>query len=217
MLREVQPGETPSAAHWNELTRAVKRAWESRGVEPYRLHKAMAGWVLTGGQWVEIFYDDFNTENGGSQASNWTGWLNWTVTPGYFMDLIASTPGNPTGGDGLFVDLQGSTGNTTPGGDGYLSEFQTDTTWTDRGRYRLSFRLGGSQRTANSTVRVRLGTALDETLTLASADDWADYTYTFRINGDGGSIRFNNETINQTAGTVDRGAILDNVRLEIFQ
>jgi len=216
-LAEVAPGEVVSAEKVGALIAAVKAISRTRANEPVRLLKAEAGWVLeVGGKWVEIFFDDFNTENGGEQAANWDAFANWTVYLN-FVDVIASTPGNPTGGDGLFVDMQGTTGDTTPDGPGFLAGIRTTVNFTTAGKYRLSWRMSGSQRGANTDVTVSVGTAYNEVFNLLASDDWQVYRRTFTVNGNGGAIQIANRVTNQSVGTVDRGALIDNVKLERFE
>ena len=212
----VEPGELLSAEKVNALLGAAKICFNTKAKSPVELVKADAGWVIGGGkEWVSIFYDDFNTENGGAVSGNYDAFLNWEVYLN-FVDLANSL--TIPGADGLFVDMVGTTGSTVPEGTGFIGGVRTIETWLTRGRYRLSWRMSGSQRGANSDVTVSLGTAFNQVFSLASADPWADYTFTFTVTAaTGGKIQFHCRTTNQNPSTIDRGAGIDNVRLERFQ
>jgi hypothetical protein len=100
-----------------------------------------------------IFSDNFNGENGGSEALNYTGFANWTVFLPGSVDLIGNGgtfdfyPGN-----GLYVDLDGSTD-----AGGTLTTIPS----FGPGSYVLSFNLAGSARFEvpidSNTVVVRFG------------------------------------------------------------
>ena len=96
-----------------------------------------------------IFSDDFNAENGGVGALNYTGFANWGVSGvGETVDLIGNGFFDFYPGNGLYVDLDGSTGNA-----GVL----TTNSFFGPGSYVLSFNLAGSTRGDTNTVIVRFG------------------------------------------------------------
>ena len=57
-----------------------------------------------------IFEDNFDSENGGNGVTNYTGFINWTVTDGT-VDLIGNGYFDFFPGNGLYVDMDGSTNN----------------------------------------------------------------------------------------------------------
>lgn len=214
-LETVMPGEPVTAEKHNQLLSAIRRCRGTVAKEPAKLAKADAGWVLSAGQWVTIFYDDFNTENGGIVEGNYIDFANWEVYLN-FVDLANSLT-IPLA-DGLFVDMVGSTGLTTPEGAGFIGGIRTYEQWVTPARYRLSWLMSGSQRGANSDVTVSLGTAYNQLFSLPSASPWTQYTFEFRVTEvTGGKIQIHNRTTNQSPATLDRGCGIDNVRLERFE
>jgi hypothetical protein len=140
--------------------------------------------------------DNFNSENGGVGALNYTGFANWNVTAGS-VDLIGNGFFDFYPGNGLYVDLDGST-------------FQGGTLTTkvsfSPGNYALSFELGGSQRGDTNLVDVAFGPYVEQSvvptnqpLTLISR------TVTLLAPA---TLSFTNE------GGDDVGAILDNVSVQ---
>ena len=91
--------------------------------------------------------DNFNTENGGVGALNYTGFANWDVNGGGTVDLIGNSSFDFYPGNGLYVDLDGSSSNA-----GVL----TTKSLFAPGNYALSFKLGGSQRGTPESVTVSL-------------------------------------------------------------
>jgi PEP-CTERM motif len=94
------------------------------------------------------FMDNFNSENNGNSALNYTGFANFTVTAGS-VDLIGNNSFDFYPGNGLYVDLNGSTNVS-----GTLA---TDSSFGP-GLYTLSFSIGNTQiGGATNTMTVSLG------------------------------------------------------------
>lgn len=149
-----------------------------------------------------LFQDNFNTENGGTGALNYTGFGGWDVTRGT-VDLIGNGFFDFYPGNGLYVDLDGSTFaagkmETKTG----FSLFSADT-------YQLDFDLGGSTRGDTNTVAASLDGMYAELFTLPSAAPLSHYTRLIHPFGDtvGAKIVFDH------AGGDNLGLILDNVKL----
>jgi hypothetical protein len=141
-----------------------------------------------------IFQDNFNSENGGGGALNYTGFANWTVSNGT-VDLIGNGYFDFYPGNGLYVDLDGST-------------FQAGTLSTKMsfapGTYLLSFDLGGNDRDyPNDLVDVTMGNVIFH-YTVASGDPFALFTEIVTLTT-AGQLTFYNH------GGDNVGAILDNV------
>jgi hypothetical protein len=146
-----------------------------------------------------LLTDNFNSENGGVGAYNYTGFANWKVTSGS-VDLIgAGGPYDFYSGNGLYVDLNGSTGH--PG------QLTSDVIFA-AGSYKLTFDLGGNARgdgSKTTSVSFGLGT-FSKSLTLASSAGLDTYTYTFTTTK-AGSLVFTDAA----GGNPNIGNILDNV------
>lgn len=144
-----------------------------------------------------VLSDNFNSE---TQALNYTGFANWTVTAGS-VDVIGSPPPffDFYPGNGRYVDLDGSTNQA-----GTL----TSNTTFGPGNYTLSFSLGGSQRPdgANS-VAVSLGSVPVAFITLNATDPLSTYTYTFN------ALTSGRLSFASLSGNDNQGLILDNVQL----
>ncbi len=69
----------------------------------------VGAWPATS-QAAPLFFDDFNSENGGAGQLNYTGFQKWDVLPGGGVDLIPL----PAGGNGPYDFLRPApvTGNT---------------------------------------------------------------------------------------------------------
>lgn len=94
-----------------------------------------------------IFEDNFNGENGGVGALNYTGFANWGVSDGT-VDLIGNGYFDFLPGNGLYIDLDGSTSN---------AGIMTHTLDLAAGDYSLSFDLAGNHRnTANESTSVNV-------------------------------------------------------------
>jgi hypothetical protein len=107
-----------------------------------------------------VFFDDFDGQNGGVPALNFSGFSGWTVTGGS-VDLIGNGFFDAYPGNGLYVDTAGSTN-----AQGTLATAGTFAA----GTYTLTLVLGGPIVGGGSgQVTVTLGD-LSETLTLTSLD-----------------------------------------------
>lgn len=149
-----------------------------------------------------LLQDDFNTENGGSGALNYTGFANFSSTGSGYVDLIGTGYYDLYPGNGLYVDMDGTSGPgqlTSNSSFSLLPGFQ----------YKLQFDLGGSQRGDTNTVNVSLGSAFSEGFTLNSGDPLTTYTRTFSVaSPTSASLVFDEP------GSADNyGLILDNVLL----
>lgn len=142
-----------------------------------------------------LFSDNFDTENGGNTALNYTGFTKWNVSGRGTVDLVKSGDFGLLG-SGLFVDLDGSNGNA--------GLFSTKSTFGP-GTYEVKFTLGGSQRGGTESVTVTLG---DWSTTISNIPSSQPFNtpYTFLVTTTTtGSLSF------QNAGGDNVGALLDNV------
>jgi len=151
-----------------------------------------------------VFYDNFDTENGGVGALNYTGFAQWSVSSGT-VDLIGNGFFDFYPGNGLYVDLDGSTNNA-----GVLLSNQVNLA---AGLYDFSFMLGGNQRgAANDVVGVQIVMGdYSEIFNIASTQALTLYTRTVQAIMPGVlpiNILFAN------AGGDNIGAILDEVKIE---
>ena len=85
-----------------------------------------------------VFTDNFDGENGGASALNYTGFTKWTVKTGQRVDLVHNGD-YATSGSGSYVDLDGSPG---PGQIFTKQVFS----WDAGDRITIDFQLSGSQR-----------------------------------------------------------------------
>lgn len=154
-------------------------------------------------QAATIFEDNFDSENGGVGALNYTGFSNFNVISGS-VDLIGNGFYDYFPSNGLYVDLDGST-NT--------SGAIINTQFLDAGLYTLSFDLAGNQR--NSAVET---TFADINLLFGNGTE-ANQTYSLNQN-DGFttfSLDFSTTTSSLTAitfgaiGGDNVGMLLDNI------
>jgi hypothetical protein len=103
-----------------------------------------------------VFFDDFDTENGGVPTLNHGSFANWTVSAGA-VDLIGNGSFDAFPGNGLYVDTAGSIGAS-----GTLASVASFAA----GAYTLTLVLGGPiYGSSSSQVTVTLGD-LSETFTL---------------------------------------------------
>lgn len=147
------------------------------------------------------FEDDFDAENGGTGALNYSGFANWDVTSGS-VDLIGNGFYDFYPGNGLYVDLDGSTADAGV-------QTTTMTFALPEGDYELSFDLGGSQRGDSNDVTVTLGGLYADTFTLASADPLGNVSVPVAVPAGGALVTLSFENV----GGDDSGAVLDNVKL----
>jgi hypothetical protein len=172
------------------------------------LAAAMASLIGTGSaQAATIFFDNFNTENGGTQALNYSGFANFTVSDGT-VDLIGNggafdfLPGN-----GMYIDLDGSTNNA-----GVLT---SNVMPLGMGLYTLSFDLAGSRRQSSPIDQVTINVFGDSLMYgslslnfLHYSAGFSNYSIPFWM-GAADNVRF---SFSNTGGD-NQGALLDNVRL----
>jgi hypothetical protein len=85
-----------------------------------------------------VFTDNFDAENGGASAANYTGFANWTVKAGQRVDLMHNGDSGTTG-SGAYVDLDGSPG---PGQIFTKQVFS----WTAGALITIDFDMSGNQR-----------------------------------------------------------------------
>lgn len=148
-----------------------------------------------------VFQDDFNAENGGVAALNYSGFANWTVSDG-FVDLIGNTFFDIYPGNGLYVDLEGSNQNA-----GTLTSTLISVT---PGTYSLEFDLGINGGFGNDQMTVSLGAAYSEVFdaTDAGVANFASIQRSILIaSADDLSLVFDH------LGADDFGLVIDNVSL----
>lgn len=154
-----------------------------------------------------LFYDNFDWENGGVGAGNYTGFLKWTVSDGS-VDLIGFTGyGDPywdmLPGNGLYVDMDGSTEDA-----GKITSIPLS---FDPGDYILQFDIAGNQRDYGSDsaiVQVGAGSFLSELISVAGKENFTTFSMSFTVNSaTTGSISF------EGIGGDNVGLLLDNVCL----
>ena len=151
---------------------------------------------------VTLFSDNFNADNGGAGASNYSSFINWTVDMGT-VDLVGGGYWDQLAYDGLSIDLDGSTYDA-----GRLTSNQFSV--TNGQTYILSFDIAGNQRGgADDTFVVQVKFSdFYETFTLSSSDSWQRITREVTVGGDLASIVFNHD------GNDNVGVLLDNVSLD---
>jgi len=178
---------------------------------------AMLGLGAPAGALGIVFQDDFDAETGSGQGasgqskSNYTAFVNWTVSAGS-VDLVAHTDFGIDcfGGAGKCVDLDGATSDA-----GVLTSIVLNLA---PGTYELSFQLSGTDAgfaqagAANpNTVDVSIGALFVDSITVAKGDPYASYGGTFNVLAPTAvSIVFSNQ------GGDNFGAMLDAVKLEMI-
>lgn len=151
-----------------------------------------------------IFFDDFNSENGGNYQLNYSSFSNWSVTEGT-VDLIGvGSPWNWFPSNGLYVDMDGSTGNAG-------KMISTATLDLQPGFYLLSFDLAGNQRNTSPeevAVEVNMGNLLAKTYNMNRDDPFQTFSESFYVNSlTSVSLSF------EGLGGDNVGMLLDNVKL----
>lgn len=155
--------------------------------------------------YAATFVDNFDTENGGASALNYTGFANFTVVGQ--VDLVKSGDFGITC-SGLCVDLDGTSG---PGGllSGLFNYNAGDF-------ITLSFLVGGSQRIANGVddfsvvILTDTGDDFFDSFNLGSGDPFQAYSHSFTASGNG-ALRFAFGT--DSADNI--GPLIDNISLNI--
>jgi hypothetical protein len=122
-----------------------------------------------------VFSDNFDAENGGVGALNYTGFAQWTVSDGT-VDLIGNGYFDFLPGNGLYIDMDGSTNNA-----GKMTSIDIALA---PGLYELSFDLAGNHRNnalEQVIVEVNMGGLLSETFSLAQNDPFTTFTRQFSV------------------------------------
>ncbi|MGD9368532.1 MAG: VPLPA-CTERM sorting domain-containing protein [Desulfobacteraceae bacterium] len=149
-----------------------------------------------------LFLDDFNSENGGNGALNYTGFANWDVTDGS-VDLIGiGTIYDFYPGNGLYIDLDGSTRDA--------GRMETKNAFIlNPGRYEFQFDLGGQTSLGANTVEIAIGSLYTESFTFTQdTATFITYSRFFDVAAaTTATIIFDN------SGGDNQGVILDNVQL----
>lgn len=149
-----------------------------------------------------IFYDNFDSENGGVGVLNYNGFANWAVSGGT-VDLIGNGYFDFLPGNGLYVDMDGSTGN---------AGMMTSNFILNPGSYTLEFDLAGNHRntaTEQVTVQVNLG-FFSKTYTLSQSDPFTHFNEDFTVPASmTASLSF------EGVGGDNIGMLLDNVKLSV--
>jgi hypothetical protein len=148
-----------------------------------------------------LLSDNFNAENSGIAAGNYTGFANWNVTRGS-VDLIGNGSSDFIPGNGLYLDLDGSTFAA-----GKL-ESKNTYSFNAGDTINLDFKLAGSQRGDVNSVTVSLGSLYNEMFTLPSATPFTTITRSFTVaSATSAGLIFDH------AGGDSFGLLLDNVVL----
>jgi len=162
--------------------------------------------LAAGAPRAEAVLIDFNAENSGTPALNWSGSPDWSVSGGS-VDLIGSGPGGTAfdflPGHGLYIDLDGSTSNAA---DAFSHVFLG----LSAGTYVLAFDLAGNQRNAGfESVTVTFG-SLVETFDSTVFTQTTPFTTVTRI------VTVGNDPILSfsSSGGDNVGLLLDNVSVE---
>jgi hypothetical protein len=152
-----------------------------------------------------IFSDNFDSENGGTGALNYTDFDNWTVpSVSGTVDLIGNGYFDFQPGYGLYVDMDGSTGNA-----GTMTS--TGISFESGVLYTLSFDLAGNWRNGSTeTVTASVGLSgllAEQEISLTQSTAFTTFTYTFVGDGSTQSIYF------EGSGGDNIGMLLDNVSI----
>jgi hypothetical protein len=152
-----------------------------------------------------LLVENFNTENAGLYKLNYTGFVNWNVTSGS-VDLVGTAPFDDflPKTQGLYVDLDGTTKAA-----GTLRSKQRFE--LKPGFYRLEFKMAGTPRPNQppNTMRISVGEAFSETVTLQSYAHLKIFRRTFQVRStQHANIMF------EHAGGDDYGNFIDDIRFE---
>ncbi|HML72915.1 MAG TPA: hypothetical protein PKB02_00335 [Anaerohalosphaeraceae bacterium] len=151
---------------------------------------------------VTLFFDNFDSENGGVGVLNYTGFANWTVSEGT-VDLIGNKFHDFLPGNGLYVDMDGSTSNA--------GLMLSKTFSLQAGTYELSYELAGNHRNGSQeTVNVKVNVGvLSDTYSLSQNAPFTSYTKQFTL------AEAKNITISfEGVGGDNIGMLLDDVKLD---
>ena len=157
-------------------------------------------------QGATIFFDDFNTENGGVELFNYSGFANFAVSDGT-VDLIGGGGANDLlPGNGMYVDLDGSTRDAGVMTSGVFN--------LPAGDYRLLFDMAGSQRGSTDDAFINVFGALNANyaqmgLTLTTGFPFTNFALDFTLlAADTVQFSFGGE------GGDNVGLLLDDVQLD---
>jgi hypothetical protein len=150
-----------------------------------------------------VFFDDFNTENGGAGVLNYAGFANWTVSDGT-VDLIGNGFYDFLPGNGLYVDMDGSTSNAG-------KMLTTQAISLGAGTYELSYELAGNHRNAGvETVDVAVNVGIfSASHSLSINDPFTLFTQQFTL-ATAQDVTISFEGI----GRDNIGMLMDNVKLD---
>lgn len=150
-----------------------------------------------------VFTDNFNGENGGIGALNFSSFTNWTVSNGT-VDLIGNGYYDFYPGNGLYVDLDGSSNPPDAG------KMTSDPIGLAAGNYTLDFFLGGNHNGyPDDTVAVSVEIGfVSQSYTLSSSSALQSYSLPFSV----GSPTSVNIVFNHAGGDYV-GIILDQVSI----
>lgn len=151
-----------------------------------------------------LLSDNFNGQNGGTGALNYSGFSNFNVTKGA-VDLIGNGLFDFKPGNGLYVDINGTTGKS--------GTIESKTNFAlGIGTFTLKFDLAGSQRAFSplDSITVSLGNLFSQTFTKAFTDPFQTIT----ITGTNNSNTTGSLTFGSPIGDGDlAGLLIDNVQL----
>ncbi|MBW1643153.1 MAG: hypothetical protein JRJ39_10865 [Deltaproteobacteria bacterium] len=149
-----------------------------------------------------LLYDNFDSENSGNGALNYSSFVKWTVSNGS-VDLIGNGFHDFFPKNGLYVDLDGTTSDPAIMGSkkGFVLK---------PGVYRFEYDLAGSQRGDVNSVLIAVGASFLKKHTLRSEEPFRCFAWRFRVEktDPNGYISF----MPQDSGD-NIGLLLDNVRL----
>lgn len=148
-----------------------------------------------------LLFDDFDTENNGVGALNWSGFKNWVVTQGC-VDLHGNGFYDVQPGRGLYVDLDGTCKAA--------GTIQTRLALNLLpGDYTLEFWLAGNQRrNTDDAVTISLGDVFTERIVLARRERFTLYTRKITV-----TQPTTAKLVFAGSGGDDEGILLDLVRL----
>lgn len=161
-----------------------------------------------GAQALPVFEDNFNSENFGAGALNYSSFSNWQVSNGT-VDLIGNGFYDFLPGNGLYVDLDGSTSDA-----GVMTSTSIEMA---AGQHLLSIDFAGNQNGYSDdmvTLSINLlGTGgislVNDTFVLSSAAGFTTRNWNFSTSG--GAVDIQIVVGNQGGDNV--GALMDNVRV----
>lgn len=152
-----------------------------------------------------LLLESFNKENSRLYELNYTGFANWDVTSGS-VDLVGTAPFDDflPKTQGLYVDLDG----TAKAAGTLRSKRRFE---LKPGTYRLEFRMAGMPRPNQppNTMRISVGDAFSETVTLQSYAPLTTFSRTFSL---GSSQQAYLEFAHE--GGDDYGIFIDDIRFE---